>query len=177
MTDKEELKACPFIHALDDMKERIYNGKDHEEYTKAYWLDDNWDVVVNALHLASEHRDVYLCHVLAEIRDITGVGHKPMLSELADEIKKVIADRQAPQDVAWMHETVTNHMDENADNAVANDWQWGDGLVQAIDIFAPHLNTPAQSVDVDALSALDRMYLGEHTVDDYNFLISKLKVK
>lgn len=46
---KPEPMAEDKRRALDDMKEHIYNGKDHGEYAKAYWLDDHWDTVIASL--------------------------------------------------------------------------------------------------------------------------------
>lgn len=83
MTQKHDFEA-----ALTDLAENVFNGKDHEEYAKAYWLDDHWDAVVLALKLAQK---------------VTGEPSEEMLYEAAylecDENKFVEMVNQAIKEI------------------------------------------------------------------------------
>jgi hypothetical protein len=42
--------------------------------------------------MATEHKELF---ALARIREITGLGHKPMLSDLPDEIERLLKAKDA----------------------------------------------------------------------------------
>ncbi len=68
-------------------------GYEHEPMDAAYLAHASQQARIDALEAKlAELKESYLLRVISDIREVTGLGYKPMLSELADAIKAKLAE-------------------------------------------------------------------------------------